>query len=199
LRSSFLPFALPDIDEAEINEISEAIRSGWVTTGPKTFEFEREFRTYVGAKYAIAVNSCTAAMHLALEAVGLKSGDIVLTIPYTFAATAEVVRYFDAGPVFVDIEPNTLNIDPYQLGETVGQLQHYLARGRTPQIAGLTRALKAGSAQAPSARRIAAIIPVYIGGLSVDLPAIYAIAAEHKLAVVEDAAHAFPAGYNGQM
>jgi len=107
-----LPYALPDTDEAEIAEIAETIRSGWVTTGPKTHQFEAEFAAYVGAKHAVAVNSCTAAMHLALEAIGLQRGDEVITSPYTFAATAEVVRYFDARPVFVDVNADDLNIRP---------------------------------------------------------------------------------------
>ncbi len=111
-RSDFLPFALPDTDETEIAEIAEAVRSGWVTTGPKTRQFESEFAAYVGAKHAVAVNSCTAAMHLALEAIGLRAGDEVITTPMTFAATAEVVRYFDAKPVLADIEPRDLNINP---------------------------------------------------------------------------------------
>ena len=112
VRESFLPYALPDTDEAEIAEIAETIRSGWVTTGPKTHQFEAEFAAYVGAKHAVAVNSCTAAMHLALEAIGLQRGDEVITSPYTFAATAEVVRYFDARPVFVDVNADDLNIRP---------------------------------------------------------------------------------------
>ena len=112
VREGFLPYALPDTDEAEIVEIAETIRSGWVTTGPKTHQFEAEFAAYVGAKHAVAVNSCTAAMHLALEAIGLQRGDEVITSPYTFAATAEVVRYFDARPVFVDVNADDLNIRP---------------------------------------------------------------------------------------
>jgi len=112
MRDQFLPFALPDIDEAEFTEVREALASGWVTTGPKTKLFESQFAAAVGAKHAIAVNSCTAAMHLALEAIGLRAGDEVITTPYTFAATAEVIRYFDARPVLVDIEPEYLNIDP---------------------------------------------------------------------------------------
>jgi len=112
VRESFLPYALPDTDEAEIAEIAETIRSGWVTPGPKTHQFEAEFAAYVGAKHAVAVNSCTAAMHLALEAIGLQRGDEVITSPYTFAATAEVVRYFDARPVFVDVNADDLNIRP---------------------------------------------------------------------------------------
>jgi dTDP-4-amino-4,6-dideoxygalactose transaminase len=108
----FLPFALPDIDTEEIELMTEAARSGWVTTGPQCRQFEAEFAAAVGCKHALAVNSCTAAMHLALDAMGLNRGDEVITTPYTFAATAEVVRYFDAKPVFVDVDPLSLNIDP---------------------------------------------------------------------------------------
>lgn len=118
-RSSFLHFALPDTDETEINEMAEAIRSGWVTTGPKTRQFEQEFAAVVEARHAIAVNSCTAAMHLALEAIGLQQGDEVITSPYTFAATAEVVTYFQAKPVLVDICPTDLNINPDQIEAAV--------------------------------------------------------------------------------
>lgn len=114
-RRLFLPFALPDTDETELTEIKEALESGWVTTGPKVKRFEEEFAATVGAKHAIAVNSCTAAMHLALEALGLARDDEVITTPYTFAATAEVVRYFDARPVLVDVNPRCLNIDPDRL------------------------------------------------------------------------------------
>ena len=110
-RSTFLPFALPDLDGTELQEIKEALESGWVTTGPKVKQFEQEFAEAVGAKHAVAVNSCTAAMHLALEAIGLQRGDEVITTPYTFAATAEVIRYFDAKPVFVDVDPLTLNLN----------------------------------------------------------------------------------------
>jgi dTDP-4-amino-4,6-dideoxygalactose transaminase len=110
LRDTFLPFALPDIDNSELEQISEALASGWVTTGPKTRQFEAEFAALVGAKHAVAVNSCTAAMHLALEAIGLQRDDEVITTPYTFAATAEVVRYFDARPVLVDVDPRCLNM-----------------------------------------------------------------------------------------
>ncbi|HTO93667.1 MAG TPA: DegT/DnrJ/EryC1/StrS family aminotransferase, partial [Bacteroidota bacterium] len=112
MRENFLPFALPDLDGTELAEIREALDSGWVTTGPKTKQFESAFGAAVGAKHAVAVNSCTAAMHLALEAIGLQPGDEVVTTPYTFAATAEVIRYFDARPVLVDVEPEFLNIDP---------------------------------------------------------------------------------------
>lgn len=114
-RESFLPFALPDLDGDEVAEVREVIESGWITTGAKAKAFEAEFARAVGASHAIAVNSCTAAMHLALEAIGLGPGDQVITTPYTFAATAEVVRYFGAEPVFVDVDARCLNLDPGRL------------------------------------------------------------------------------------
>src|SRR5262249_2989368 len=115
VRSTFLPFALPDTDQTEIDEVAAAIASGWITTGPRTRRFESEFAAYLGVRHAVAVNSCTAAMHLALDALGLKPGDDVGTPPPTFAATAEVVRYFDARPVFADIDRKTLNLDPLKV------------------------------------------------------------------------------------
>ncbi|MFN3683966.1 MAG: DegT/DnrJ/EryC1/StrS family aminotransferase [Fimbriimonadaceae bacterium] len=108
----FLPFALPDIGEEEIAEVVDALRSGWLTTGPKTKRFEELFSELMGGSHAIAVNSATAGLHLALEAMGVGPEDEVITTPYTFTATAEVVRYLGAHPVFVDIDPVTLNIDP---------------------------------------------------------------------------------------
>ena len=114
-RPTFLPFSQPDTDETEIAQVSSAIRSGWITTGPKTAEFEAAFAAYAGVRHAVAVNSGTAAMHLALEAIGLREQDEVITTPYTFAATAEVIRYFRARPVLVDVEPSTLNIDPARI------------------------------------------------------------------------------------
>lgn len=168
MRTSFLSFALPDVGKAELQEIQQSIESGWVTTGPKVRKFEDAFARMVGAKHAIAVNSCTAAMHLSLEAIGLQPGDEVITSPYTFAATAEVVRYFDARPVFVDIDPETFNINPAAI-------------------------------EAAITARTRAIIPVHIAGLPADMQHIRAVAQRHNLAVIEDAAHAFPARYQGQM
>lgn len=202
-RQEFLPFALPDIDNSEFVQVKEALESGWVTTGPKVRQFEAEFAAAVGAKHAIAVNSCTAAMHLALEAIDLQAGDFVITTPYTFAATAEVVRYFNATPVFVDVDPTTLNIDPQRLAETICELQNCLANGRPAKSAAVARALQANPylTQQPDKRRaeLKAIIPVHFAGLPVDLDPIYALAAEHRLAVIEDAAHAFPTRYKGRL
>jgi dTDP-4-amino-4,6-dideoxygalactose transaminase len=112
LRDSFLPFAKPLLGEEEIQGVLECLRSGWLTTGMKVREFETAFAKYVGAKHAIAVNSCTSALHLALEAAGVKPGDEVITSPMTFTATAAVVEHLQARPVFADIDPATWNIDP---------------------------------------------------------------------------------------
>jgi perosamine synthetase len=119
VRKAFLPFALPDIDDTEVAEVASVIRSGWLTTGSKTDRFEAEFAAFVGAGHAVAVNSCTAAMHLALESSGLRAGDEVIVPTYTFAATAEVVRYFGARPVLVDVDPTSLCIDPAKVEAAV--------------------------------------------------------------------------------
>ncbi|HBF50307.1 MAG TPA: UDP-4-amino-4,6-dideoxy-N-acetyl-beta-L-altrosamine transaminase, partial [Massilia sp.] len=109
----FLPFALPDIGEEEIAAVVECLRSGWVTTGPATRRFEAAFAAYLGAGVeAISVNSATAGLHLALEALGIGPGDEVIVPTLTFTATAEVVRYLGAQPVLVDVDPLTLNMSP---------------------------------------------------------------------------------------
>jgi dTDP-4-amino-4,6-dideoxygalactose transaminase len=108
----FIPFALPEIGEEEISEVVLCLRSGWVTTGPKAKQFEADFSAFLGGDVeAIAVNSATAGLHLALEAIGIGPGDEVITTTHTFTATAEVIRYLGANPVFVDIDEATLCID----------------------------------------------------------------------------------------
>jgi dTDP-4-amino-4,6-dideoxygalactose transaminase len=166
-REQFLPFAMPDVGQEELEAIRQVMESGWLTTGPKAHEFEKRFAARVGARHAVAVNSCTAALHLALEAIGLKAGDEVVTTPYTFTATAEVVVYFGARPVFVDVEPRSLNMDPDALGGAI-----------TP--------------------RTRAVIPIHMAGLAADLDAILEVARRHEIAVVEDAAHAFPSSCRGR-
>jgi dTDP-4-amino-4,6-dideoxygalactose transaminase len=110
----FLPFALPEIGEEEIAEVVDTLRSGWVTTGPKARRFEADFAAFLGDEqlHCIAINSATAGLHLALEAIGIGPGDEVITTTHTFTATAEVVRYLGADVRLVDIDPATLNIDP---------------------------------------------------------------------------------------
>jgi len=166
----FLPFALPDIGEAEIAEVVDTLRSGWVTTGPKTKRFEEDFTAYLGdpALHSLAVNSATAGLHLALEACGIGPGDEVITTTHTFTATAEVVRYLGADVKLVDIDPATLCIDPAAVERAVGP-------------------------------KTKALMPVHYGGLAADMPALLAIARRHGLKVIEDAAHALPATSNGRL
>lgn len=110
---NYIPFSLPDIGEEEIAEVVDSMRYGWVTTGPKMRRFEESFTEFLGGGVeTVAVNSATAGLHLAVEAIGAKEGDEVITTPYTFTSTAEVIRYVGATPVFVDIDPDTFNIDP---------------------------------------------------------------------------------------
>jgi dTDP-4-amino-4,6-dideoxygalactose transaminase len=161
--NEFLPFALPEIGEEEIAEVADSLRSGWLTTGPKTKRFEDEFAQYIGSGVeALAVNSATAGLHLALEAAGVENGDEVITTPYTFTATAEVIRYLHADPVFVDVREDTLNLDPDKIEAAI--------TGRTK-----------------------AIIPVHFAGHACDMVPILRIAKRHGLKVIEDAAHALPA------
>lgn len=165
----FLPYARPDIGNEEIAAVSDALRSGWVTTGPQTRLFEQAFTDYLGGGLeSIAVNSATAGLHLALEALGIGPGDEVILPTLTFTATAEVVRYLGADPVLVDVDPVTLNIDP----------------------ACIRAALTA---------RTKAIMPVHYGGLACPMGEVLAIAQEHGLKVVEDAAHALPSTWQGTL
>jgi dTDP-4-amino-4,6-dideoxygalactose transaminase len=112
VRDSFLVFGRPCFGDEEINEVIDTLRSGWIGTGPKAVHFEQDFAQYVGNKHALAVNSCTAALHLGLIANHIGPGDEVITAPLTFAATANVIMHVGAKPVFADIDPVTLNIDP---------------------------------------------------------------------------------------
>jgi dTDP-4-amino-4,6-dideoxygalactose transaminase len=158
-----VPFHRPAIGPAEEREVIDTLRSGWITTGPKTKKFEQEFAAYVGARNALAVAHCTGALHLALFALDIGPGDEVITTPFTFTATAEVIGYLGARPVFVDIEPDTFNIDP-------AKIEHALAGGNH--------------------RNVRALMPVHFAGHACDMDRIGAIARRHNLRIVEDAAHA---------
>jgi len=115
VRASFLNFSEPMLGDTEIASVVDCLRSGWLTSGHRVKEFERDFAAYVGSAHALAVNSCTAALHLGLEAVGVKPGDEVITSPMTFTATAAVIEHLGARPVLVDCEPDSLNLDASQL------------------------------------------------------------------------------------
>lgn len=167
VRAEFLPFAPPLIGEEEIAEVVDTLRSGWITTGPKTRRFEGEFAAYLGAPAALALNSCTAALHTALVALGVGPGDEVITTPLTFAASVNVIEHVGARPVLVDVEPDTLNLAPDSV-----------ARALTP--------------------RTRVILPVHYAGHPADLDPLLDLAARHRLAVLEDAAHALPARYRGR-
>lgn len=171
-----VPYFRPSITEAEIEEVVACLRSGWLTTGPRAKQFETEFAAAVGGKHAVAVNSCTAALHLAVEALGLRAGQAVLVPTMTFAATAEVVRYLGAAPLLVDCEPETLNMDLADAEQKLVQLRH----GQTPLDPNLP---------------VVGIIPVHVGGLMMDMERVRAFAARHGLWIVEDAAHSFPAAF----
>lgn len=114
-NSAWIPFHAAAVGEEEVSAVADAMRSGWLTMGPRTMEFENNFAEYVGAKHAVAVSSCTAALHLAYDAIGLKAEDEMLVPSITFAATAEAVIYFGARPVIVDVDPLTLNISVQDL------------------------------------------------------------------------------------
>jgi len=164
-----LPFAMVDIGTEEMEEVADTLRSGWLTTGPKTKRFEKEFADFIGGGVeALAVNSATAGLHLAAEACGIGPGDEVITTPYTFTATAEIVRYLGATPVFVDVLEDSLNIDPTLVEQAT---------------TGVTRAL----------------IPVHFAGLACRMRALHKIAVRRGIAVIEDAAHALPTTDGGRL
>jgi dTDP-4-amino-4,6-dideoxygalactose transaminase len=167
MRETFLPFSTPTIDDDEINEVVDSLRSGWITTGPKVKRFEDAFKAYVGAPYAIPLSSATAGLHLTLLALGIKEGDEVITTPMTFASTVSMVILCGATPVLADIEPGTLNIDPAKIREKISP-------------------------------RTRAVIPVHFAGQSCDMDPIFALAREHGLTVIEDAAHAAGTEYKGR-
>src|SRR5216110_1562574 len=142
-----VPFFRPKISEEEIAEVVDSLRSGWLTTGPKVRQFEQEFAKAIRTARCVAANSCTAALHLALEALGLEPGQAVLVPTMTFAATAEVVRYFGAVPLLVDCDPVTANMSAPDAERAVARL-------------------RAGSLPPKLSRkaRVAGIVPVHVGG-----------------------------------
>ncbi|WP_433783390.1 DegT/DnrJ/EryC1/StrS family aminotransferase [Actinomycetospora sp. CA-101289] len=168
-RTAFLPFARPMIEVEDVDEVADVLRSEWLTAGPRTQKLELAVAEATGAPAALALSSGTAGMHAALVALGVRPGAAVITTPMTFCATAHVIEHIGARPVFVDVEPDTLNLDP----ERVAQV---LADGR---------------------HDVGAILPVHYGGHPVELDRLLALARDAGVPVVEDAAHAFGATYRG--
>jgi len=164
VRRDFLPYFLPSIEKDEINAVTKTLKSNWITTGPRTREFGEKFKKYIGCKHAIAVSSCTAGLHLSLIACGVGGGDEVITSPFTFAATANVIVHQGAKPVFVDIDEETYNINPEKIEDKISN-------------------------------KTKAIIPVHYGGHPCEMDEILKIAREHKIPIVEDAAHAIGSEY----
>jgi dTDP-4-amino-4,6-dideoxygalactose transaminase len=169
IRDEFLVFGSPALGEAEIEEVVQCMRSGWLGTGPKVAQFERDFATYKGVpeNHVAAVNSCTAALHVSLIAAGIGPGDEVITTPMTFCATVNAIIHSGATPVLADIEPVSFNIDPVQI---------------EARITSKTRA----------------IVPVHMSGRPCDMNAIMLVARQHDLIVIEDCAHAIETEYYGQ-
>ena len=161
----FIHFARPDIGDEEINAVVETLKSGWLSAGPRTQEFERRFAERVGAKHAIAVNSATSGLHLAVDAAGTKADEVVITSPWTFTATAEVFRYMGAHPLFADVEADTLCVSAARIEEALET----------------------------SKKKIAAILPVHYAGLPCAMNDIVELAAGFGVRLIEDAAHSFPA------
>lgn len=167
-KVKFIPFAQPSIGDDEIEAVVAVMKSGWLTTGPKTREFEGAFAVSIGSRHALAVNSATAGLHLALESAGIEADDLVLTPTWTFTATAEVTRYLGGHPAFVDVDPDTLNISPASIESRIVELRQ---------------------SHGP---RLKAIIPVHFAGQACEMSAILDLAETYGLKVIEDAAHAFP-------
>lgn len=166
VREQFLPFGAPSIGEEEIAEVVETLRSGWIGQGERVARFERDFEAYAGTPHAIAVSSCTAALHLSLVVAGVQPGDEVLVPAFTFAASATAVEHAGGTPVLCDVDPETMLLDLGDAAERVGE-------------------------------RTRAVVPVHFGGLPLDMDALLAFARERELSVVEDAAHAIGASFDG--
>ncbi len=165
--NTFLPFSKPTIDEATIVSVADTLRSGWITSGPKVLEFEKQLSAYFGGRPVRTFNSGTCTMEIALRIAGIGAGDEVITTPISWVATANVILEVGATPVFADIDPVTRNIDLDKLEAAI-----------TP--------------------RTKAVIPVYLAGKPMDMDRLYAIAARHKLRVIEDAAQAIGSTWKGK-
>jgi dTDP-4-amino-4,6-dideoxygalactose transaminase len=178
MPSMQVPFFRPDLGDAEVAEVTAVLRGGWLTSGPLVRRFEQEFAAAVGAAHAVAVNSCTAALHLAVAGLGLNARQAVLVPTMTFAATAEVVHYQGAVPLLVDCDPVTGNVD---LKDAARKLEQLRTGDLPPSV--------------PPEAAVVGLIPVHVGGLMLDIERVQDFCRGHRLWLVEDAAHAFPAAW----
>lgn len=167
VRDTYLPYGKQWLTETDIEEVVKVLKSDYLTTGPAIASFEKAIAKFVGAKYAVAFSSGTAALHGASYAAGIGSGDEVITTPMTFAASANCVLYTNGTPVFADIDPKTYNLDPDKVKAKINA-------------------------------RTKAIIPVHFTGQPADMEAIWELARQHNLIVIEDAAHALGARFQGK-
>ncbi len=174
-KNNYIHFGKPFIGEEDIAEVVDTLKSGWLTTGPKTEQFEKEFAEYIGCKYAVAVSSCTAGLFLSQLAYGIGPGDKVITTPLTFVATPNSIRHTGATPLFVDVNPNTGLIEP----DTVEELISNTIQKSIPEF-----------------RKIKAIMPVHLWGQPVDMDGFKKLADKYNLLLIDDAAHAIEAETN---
>lgn len=180
-----VPFFRPSVGEEEIAAVTEVLRSGWLTTGPRARDFEARFAEYIGVRYAVALNSATAALHLAVAALGVRRGDVVLVPTMTFAATSEVVRYLDAIPLLVDVDADSGCLSPAAVARTLEALEV----GRA--VPGLPRR------EGPVS--VKAIAPVHYAGQVADMEPLLELGRRYGVPLLEDAAHTLPARYRGRM
>jgi dTDP-4-amino-4,6-dideoxygalactose transaminase len=166
MTQPFIPFTKPTIDEATISAVTDVLRSGWITSGPKVLEFERALGEYFGGATVRCFANGTATMKIALQVAGIGPGDEVITSPISWVATSNVILAVGAKPIFVDIDPQTRNIDLNKVAQAINQ-------------------------------HTKAIMPVYLAGLPIDIDALYALATQHGLRVIEDAAQALGSSWNG--
>lgn len=183
MRREYLVFGSPLIEEDEIQEVVETLRSGWIGTGPKVAKFEDMFKKHVGSKHAVALNSCTAGLHLSMLVLGVGPGDGVITTPMTFAATANSIIHCGGRPIFVDVNPETMNIEPLEIERYIADNCDYEKGELRDRVLGC---------------KIKAILPVHLAGRPCDMDSIAGIAKKYGLYVIEDAAHATESVYKGR-
>jgi perosamine synthetase len=187
----YVPMSSPDLTEAESLAVREVLRTRYLSIGPKVDAFEQAIRSFVGASFGVAVNSGTSGLHLAVIAAGVQEGDLVITTPFSFVASANCILYERAIPIFVDVDPQTLNIDPSQIAAAIRDLN----QGGRAAHRWLPRNLPGANAVS---HRVKAILPVDAFGQPADYDAIHRIAEQYGVIVIEDSCEAIGAEYKGR-